>query len=63
MKKIALLTIFTGQQSYGIDLSNYDEVLDETEEFPDHTEFSIGFFKEGKCVRRMIKPSCDITYD
>ena len=62
MKLIEGLTVFSGKDAFPIDLTIYDEVRDETEEFPDHTEFTIGFLKDGKIVRRMWNPSCDIRY-
>jgi len=45
-----------------VDLSPYDLVVDESMEYPDHTEFTIGFHSKGLIVRRMWNPSCDITY-
>jgi hypothetical protein len=45
-----------------INLSLYDAVCDETQEFPDHTEILIAFYRDGQCVRRLWNPSCDITY-
>jgi hypothetical protein len=62
MKLIESLTIFTGKDAFPIDLTSYDEVRDETQEYEDHTEFTIGFIKNGKIVRRMWDPTCDIRY-
>ena len=62
MKIIKYLAIFTGKDVFSIDLSNYDEIRDETMEFPDHSEFVITCYKGGKAVRRFINPSCDVTY-
>lgn len=63
MKLIKSLKVFTGKDAFTIDLSNYDEIRDETLEFPDHSEFVITFYKSGKIVRRMLNPSCDIVYE
>ncbi len=62
MKLINTITVFTGKDAFPLDLSNYDEIRDESQEFPDHTEFTIAFYKDGKVIRRLWNPSCDITY-
>ena len=62
MRKIERVTVFTGNDSYTIGLSNYHEIRDETIEFEDHTEFSIACLWNGKVVRRLWNPSCDISY-
>jgi hypothetical protein len=62
MKQIESITVFTGNDYYTVDLSNYEEIVDESQEFPDHTEVSIAFVDGGKVVRRLWNPSCDIAY-
>lgn len=62
MRTIKALTVFSGKDAFPIKLSDYDEVRDECQEFEDHSEFTIGFVKDGKVVRRLWNPSCDITY-
>jgi hypothetical protein len=62
MRIVESLTVFSGKDAFLIDLTEYDEVRDETQEFPDHTEFTIGFVKNGHVVRRLWNPSCDIRY-
>jgi hypothetical protein len=62
MRKIRSIMLFTGNDAWWVNLSEYDEVVDETQEFEDHTEVSIAFMKNGKVVRRLWNPSCDIFY-
>lgn len=62
MKLIKKITVFTGNDAFTLDLTDYDEIRDETLAFPDHSEFVITFYKSGKAVRRMLNPSCDIVY-
>jgi hypothetical protein len=62
MKLIKSITVFTGNDTFTLDLSNYDEIRDETLEFPDHSEFVITFYKSNNMVRRILNPSCDIVY-
>ena len=62
MKKIERVTVFTGNDSFTIDLTNYDEIIDKTLEFEDHTEFSIACYRNSELVRRLWNPSCDISY-
>ena len=63
MRTIKALTVFSGKDAYPIDLKDYDEVRDEMQTYEDHSEFTIGFLKDGKIVRRLWNPSCDITYN
>lgn len=62
MKKIERVTVFTGNESFTISLSCYDEIIDESIEFEDHTEFSIACYRKGELIRRLWNPSCDISY-
>jgi hypothetical protein len=45
-----------------VDIRAYDVVQDLSQEYEDHTETHIAFFKDGNVVRRVVDCPCDITY-
>ena len=61
-KEIKHISIFTGKDVFSLDLSDYDEILDETIEYENALHLLICFYKDGAEVRRIWNPSCDITY-
>jgi hypothetical protein len=63
MRNIKSLTIFTGQDAFPCDLSEYSAVVDNTIEFEESVDFLIDFHKDGKLVRRLVNVRCDIQYE
>jgi len=62
MNEIESLTVFTGKDAFPISLGSYDVVKDESLEYENSLETIINFYKDGKIVRTMINPRCDIHY-
>jgi hypothetical protein len=62
MRLIDSVTVEFGSSHFTLNLGDYDEIRDETQEFEDHSEFTIACLKDGKVVRRLWNPRCDITY-
>lgn len=63
MKEKRIKYLHVGIKPCFIDLTPYDKVVDQSQEYPDHSETDIAFFKDGKVVRRIHDVPCDITYE
>jgi hypothetical protein len=60
--RIESVIVFSQDGNASIDLSNYDEIKDNSLEFESSICVFIDCYKSGKLVRRFINPSCDIRY-
>lgn len=63
MKVLTALTVFTGKDAFPYNMSHYEKVVDASMEFPDHIEFVIDFYANGRVVKRLINPSCEMSYE
>jgi len=59
---IQSITVFSGDGHATVDLSDVDEIVDNSLEFESSVTVFIDCMKDGNLVRRFINPSCDIRY-